>query len=98
MKELIYCWTQGGMGHNMTLLEAGIYLTQQRHRSEFQWEVRHPGSNIDDSQFFATLDAAVSSAVPYWEDIGLTWEQAALVAMTSDLVLSTGIEVGEDEQ
>jgi hypothetical protein len=94
------CWTQGGSLDNLTIAQAGEYVLSQKDVTAYAWEVRDPGVDAektwhDGKHEFPTLAQAVDNALPYWQEIGLTWTQAALVALSSDLVLSTGASVDE---
>ena len=65
---------------------------------EFQWERRFVGQDYDQFyQMYDTFQGAVEAAIPHYREIGLTFEQAAMLAMDLCLVLSTGIETEEEE-
>ena len=94
----LYVWQQGGGMGNLTLADAVQYVEDQRTKRNYQWEVRTPGKECEtDWDGHPTLEAAVNAALPNWAEIGLSWEQAALVAIDAGLVLSTGAEVEEDD-
>ncbi|MBU0495527.1 MAG: hypothetical protein KKA73_06785 [Chloroflexi bacterium] len=63
------------------------------------WETREPG--VDPEETWAsgehehsTLEEAVAVAIPGYQELGLSFEQVALVAVAVGLVLSTGAEIG----
>lgn len=59
-----------------------------------RWERRYAGEDYEHNiLLFDTFRGAVEAAIPHYREIGLTFEQAALLAMDLCLVVSTGVDV-----
>ena len=72
--------------------EALTMLPGLLNAQEYQWERHYAGEDCEHNLLrFDTFRGAVEAAVPHYREIGLTFEQAALLAMDLCLVVSTGI-------
>jgi hypothetical protein len=74
----------------------------------FYWERRDDeledlfGGSGDDSEYkkdvrYTTMRDVVTEALPHWKELGLTPEQAGLIAMDAGLVWSTDVEIEDEE-
>ena len=104
MNKKYWVWIPGGtmeemdMEHAAPLINSMAYATQ-----DFLWERREvgidPEETWDDGKHeHLILREAVNAALPLWEDIGMTFAQAALVCFSTGLVMSTGAEIAKEEE
>lgn len=97
-------WVPGeGVVARMEFDVAAAQIEGWRHTdTDGWWESCEPGRTAEDTlagggHEHKTLQEAIDRAIPEWCELGLTFVQAALVAFSTGLVLSTGCEIIEDE-